>query len=180
MKALRAQIKTPEGTVLNVDVENYYLENSKIEIGAKDGKFYLTDLSNVLLTFEEVGGDDATAPSLPSQSIPVQTGNGAQETEGIVDHSAISDALVAAVGKLEWKFVDDGTGISATAAIENTTGKEISGVTIKVELWDDKDQAIETKTLYITDWEPGQKAELKFRTQNRFVSYSSWLESYLL
>jgi len=170
VNTMRAEVRTPSGEVLLLDVENYYVENNRVEIASKDGKYYLTDLANVLLVFEN-GGEEARSPQ-PETS---EAGTGFA-----VDKTAVANGLVELVGKLGWQFVDDGNGVLAKATLENTTGQDISGLTIKVDLWADGDKPVESQTLYVTDWKKGEKTELTFRTHQKFTGYSSWLESYIL
>ena len=164
MAKIQAEIHTPSGKTITIDVESFQLISGGVDILSATGIRYLTSLSNVLLTSGQV-----------VEKPPIR-----DEETGLLDKTELAQHLVELVQGLKWEFIDDGVGIEGHAVIENTTGMDLSGLTIKVNLLDQKGDPIDTETVYITDWEKGEKRKIQFRTLEGFATYTWWIENFLV
>jgi len=166
-----AQIRQPNGETVTVEVESFQIASHGVEIWGKDGKSYLTAMSNVLI-ISDVPKGSGQAPSAEAERDNDLGPFG-------VDKTDLAEKIVNLVSTLKWEFVEENGLIDGSATIENTTGTDISGVTIQVKLADKDGVPLETQTVYLTDWPKGAKQTVSFQTTKPFATYAWWVENFL-
>lgn len=164
----QAQIREPNGPGLTVEVANFQISGNAVEIWTTDGKSYLTAMDNVLI-ISDIREGSAPAPTKATDL-------------GVfgVDKTAIAEDIVKLVSGIKWDFVEKDGKIDSTATIVNTTGHDISGVTIQIKLADNDGVPLENQTVYLTDWKKGETQTLSFQTTKPFSTYAWWVENFLL